>query len=141
MKKYKVSLLTGPLLLLPFIASAQVLQNTAGGGDGCGVPKNFAGVFDYAICLLNSYVVPFLISLGMIIFIAGVISFVKAGDDEEKRSAGRNMMLFGIISLFVMISVWGLVRIIHNSIFGSDQELRNPSLPPRTDPDEVFRAQ
>lgn len=132
MKKYKIALLTGVTSLLPFVAFAAE-------GGGCNVPRDFTGLFEYAICLLNGYVIPFLISLGLIIFIVGIVSYVKAGDDEEKRSQGRNMMLFGIIALFVMISAWGLVRIIHNSIFGADKAFENPTLPPRSN--EVFKRQ
>ena len=32
-----------------------------------------------------------------------------AGGDEEKRANGRSLMIYGVIGLFVMVAVWGLV--------------------------------
>ncbi|OHA15375.1 MAG: hypothetical protein A3H57_01740 [Candidatus Taylorbacteria bacterium RIFCSPLOWO2_02_FULL_43_11] len=49
------------------------------------------------------------IAIGLITFLWGVVQYITAGADEEKRAAARNMMLYGIIGLFVMVSVWGLV--------------------------------
>ena len=38
------------------------------------------------------------------------------GADEEKKQKGQALMLYGIIGFFVMISVWGLVRILTGSV-------------------------
>lgn len=133
MNKLKTSLFSSIIILTPVLAFA------AESGGVCNTPKDFPGLFNYAICLLNYFVVPFLVSLALVVFLIGVVSYVKAGDDEEKRSQGRNMMLFGIVALFVMISVWGLVRIIHNSIFGADKNFENPSLPPKSN--TIFKRQ
>lgn len=94
---------------------------------GCPKIEDFTSLFDYGICILGDYVIPFLITLGMVIFLVGIISYVKAGDDEEKRSQGRGLMLFGIIALFIMISAWGFVNILSNSFFGGNAE--NQALP------------
>ena len=50
-----------------------------------------------------------IIAIGLITFLWGVVQYITAGADEEKRVAARNMMLYGIIALFVMVAVWGLV--------------------------------
>lgn len=60
-------------------------------------------------------VIPFLIGIAVIIFLIGVIKYITAGDDPEKVTAGRNMMIYGIIGLFVMVSVWGLVFILQGT--------------------------
>ncbi len=65
---------------------------------------------------MQSYV-PFLISIALVIFLIGVVRFVGAGDNEEARLSGRNVMIFGIIVLFVMISVWGIVKLLYSSFF------------------------
>ena len=53
-----------------------------------------------------------IITLGLVYFLWGVSKFVGAGGDESSRTEGRQMMIHGIIALFVMVSVWGLVQII-----------------------------
>lgn len=70
--------------------------------------------------LLNT-IMPLLIALGVVYFIWGVITYVIS-NDEEAKSRGRNMMIWGIIGLLVIVSIWGLVSILKNT-FG----LSNPS--------------
>ncbi len=102
-------------------------------GDVCTPPTDIKGVFQLAICLLTRYVVPFLFALALVMFLIGVLQYVAGGDNEEKREAGRNMMVFGIIALFVMISVWGLVKILHSTLFGTggtaENQFQIPGLP------------
>ncbi len=108
---------------------------TGGGNNGnttCPKPQNIGELFEFAICLMSYNVIPFLISLGLIMFLVGMVKFISAGDNEEKREGGRGLMIFGIIALFVMISVWGLVRILHNTFFDSDQRFETPTLPKRS---------
>jgi len=62
--------------------------------------------------------IPLVIGIAVLLFLIGVLRFVTAGGDEEKREAARNMIIFGIIALFVMVCVWGFVRILKSSIFG-----------------------
>ncbi len=101
------------LALAPMLAFAQANQ------PQCGTPGSDIG---YIICkigaLLNT-VIPILITLGVIYFIWGVISYVVAGD-EEAKTAGRDKMIFGIIGLVVIIGMWGLVGIVSRT-FGIGQ--------------------
>jgi len=57
-------------------------------------------------------VVPLLIAIAVVIFLWGVVQYITAGGDEEKRKAARNTMIWGIVGLFVMVAVWGLVNIL-----------------------------
>ncbi len=86
-------------------------------------------LFDTIFNLLNQ-LVPILIAIAVVYFIWGVLQFVTAGADEEKRKSGRNTMIFGIIAIFVIVSVWGLVNILEGT-FGLSEEgaLPGPELP------------
>ncbi len=64
-------------------------------------------------------IIPVLITLGIIYFIWGVLSYVLGKSDDAKKE-GRDRMIYGIIGLFVIISIWGLVNIL-NSTFGIQQ--------------------
>lgn len=57
---------------------------------------------------------PFLVALGVIVFVWGVITYVIASDEEAKKS-GRDRMIYGIIGLAVIVALWGLVRIVTNT--------------------------
>ncbi len=60
--------------------------------------------------LLNS-IIPVLVSLGIIYFVWGVVMYVIA-DDEEAKKSGKDRIVFGIIGLAVIVSLWGLVNIV-----------------------------
>lgn len=119
----------------PFTGSSQSLTTVnasnpttyQSSSSGCPTPQDLAGLFYYSLCILTYYITPFLFGLAGVIFIIGVVNYVRAGDNEEKRAMGRNLMWFGIIALFIMISVWGFVNILSKSIFGRDSQL--PNLP------------
>lgn len=69
----------------------------------------------YVLCIINTSVIPLIFALALVSFIWGVVQFVINGDDEAKKTKGKNFMIWGIIALAVMISVWGLVRIVGNT--------------------------
>lgn len=100
----------GIAFALPLLAAAQVNSiNDAG---------------NIIIGLINNVAVPLIFALAFVVFIWGVFQyFIAGGHDEEKRESGKQLMLWGLIGFFVMISVWGLVHILLGT-FGL-----NPSVP------------
>jgi amino acid permease len=88
--------------------------------DYCTTQNNFNavnGILNFFSCSIISYVVPMLFALAVAAFIWGVIQTLLNPSNEEARKKGKSFMLWGIISLFVMLSVWGLVSILA-STFG-----------------------
>ena len=80
----------------------------------------FAATLDTVINKIGTLVgliIPILIAVALLVFIVGVIKYITAGADEEKRKEARNTIIYGIIGLFAIVSVWGLVNILQ-STFG-----------------------
>jgi Type IV secretion system pilin len=75
--------------------------------------KTFA---DIVINLLNLGV-EFLMGLALLGFVVGMIRFIVTAGDDKSRADGKQLMVWGMISLFVMLSVWGIVQIIENTFF------------------------
>jgi phage-related holin len=69
--------------------------------------------------------IPALITVALITFLAGVIKFVKSGDNEEARTNGRNIMIYGIIVLFVMVAFWGITDLIVKTFFTTGTKIPN----------------
>ncbi len=110
-----VFLVGSPILAL---ASPNVTVNYNTGSTTNGCPsemESIADVFDLAICILKKSVWPLLISISVIVFIVGVIKYIASGDDSGKREEGRNFILYGIVGLFVIVSVWGLVGVLQGT--------------------------
>ena len=65
------------------------------------------------IGIFNTVVIPFLFSLIFLVFVWGVVSyFFIHGGEEAKRGEGRKFMLWGVIGIAVLFSVWGFVNLI-----------------------------
>lgn len=65
--------------------------------------------------LLNS-VIPIIITIAVIYFLWGVGKYITSSGDADKQEEARGMMIYGIIGLFVMVSVWGLVNILVTTV-------------------------
>ncbi len=74
--------------------------------------KDITGIINWASCLLYKTVVPFLFALATVGFIWGIMQYYLNPDNEEKRKKGKNFIIGGLIALFVMLSIWGIVGIL-----------------------------
>lgn len=48
----------------------------------------------------------------VVYFLVGVVKYINKAGKEEDRETGKKMIFYGIIAIFVMISIWGLVHIL-----------------------------
>ena len=126
MKKKEQHYLSGSLLLvasllLPSLAHAQATCNIGSGGIG--------GLFDCGIDIIN-HIIPFLIALALVYFIYGVANFVLSAGEPGEQTKAKSMIAYGIIALFVMVSVWGLVNVLRNTFqFSSTTAPPAPKFP------------
>ena len=51
--------------------------------------------------------------IALLVFFVGLAKFVFKAGDEERNKAGKNLMVWGVVALFVMFATWGLVRFIN----------------------------
>ena len=59
---------------------------------------------------------PIVVALALLYFFYGLAIYILKAGDEEKRKEAKGIMIYGIIALFVMVSVWGLVGILVSSV-------------------------
>ena len=107
-KKLSLYFLTG---LIAFL-NARLIWAADGSGSGA---------LDQLISkiegLLNS-VISLLFVLATVYFLWGVVNYVVgAGGDIKKLEQGKQHMLWGIVGMAIMLSAWGIVRAIQNTIF------------------------
>jgi len=94
------------LALTPLAASAQALSSL----------NNVNQVATRFTSLLNTFTV-ILIALAVVWIIINVVRYLIIKGPEERKEGGLRI-LYGIIGLFVIISIWGLVSVLQNS-FGT----------------------
>ncbi len=105
----KILSIIGLVSFTPFVASAATCVPDETKMDSIG------HIFNWASCTLVVYIIPFLFTLATAGFIWGIVQYFLNPDNEEKRKKGKTYMIWGIISLFVMVSVWGLVGVLSNT--------------------------
>ncbi len=87
---------------LPFMASAQVITDV--------------NTLTYKLTNLGNTFIQILMAFSVLLIIFNVVRFLIVGaDNEEKRGAAKNAIIWGVVGLFVILSIWGLVRILTNS--------------------------
>lgn len=105
--------------LLPILAFAQGLDYDPSEGIG--------GLLNWFKNLLNA-LVPIVIAIAVVWFIWNVFMFViKEGEDKDKA---KSAMIWGIIAIAVMVSVWGLVAILTNTFGTKGVDADIPNLLP-----------
>jgi len=77
---------------------------------------NFKCLVTFTTDMINDLVL-ILIGIGLLLFIFGLVKYVSAGGDEDKVKEAKSFIIFGIIALFVMFSVWGLVNLLSDTFF------------------------
>lgn len=64
------------------------------------------------VTIAGRYVLQLLLALTVFVFLYGLMKFMFKGQESDTaRSEGRQVMMWGIIGLFVITSIWGLVAI------------------------------
>lgn len=83
---------------LPLIAFAQ----TPAGTTLTQIVGEIGGIVDM--------LVPILLALALVVFFWGLIRYVFSKGGKGVDSA-RKLMIWGLVALFVMVSVWGIIRL------------------------------
>lgn len=93
-----------------------------------GLLRDFKSVLDLMI--------PIVFALAILFFFYGLAQFIRTVS-EKTREEGKNKMIWGIISLFVMISILGIVKYIGDSV-GIDTGIKGGTTAPGIvcDPDK-----
>ena len=100
--------LAGLTFFAPVLAFAQSSSQTIDSAQG---------LAKWVIDFINNIAVPLIFALAFVVFIFGVFRFfIAGGHDEEKRESGKQLMIYGLVGFFVMVSVWGLVHILTGTL-------------------------
>lgn len=110
-KNFKKIIATVGIFLLPMVVSAQQYGAWCDGTD-C----SFKQFVQYATETLFRPVVTLLISLTVVYFLWGTAQYIGV-PAADKRIEGRKKMFISLIALAVMMSFWGLARILRETFF------------------------
>ena len=89
-------------------------------------PLTCSNIYGLGITNLQSAVVSFgclikdagklLVPLAVLFFLYGLMKFILNAGSEEAQKSGKNIMIWGIITLFIMVSFWGIITLIQSNL-------------------------
>ena len=83
---------------LPLLASAQTLNETL-----------------ITLSTLLNGVIGLFITLAIVVFFWGLIKYLFHQDNENAQE-GIKIMFWGVVAIFVMVSIWGIIGLVQRSL-------------------------
>ncbi len=78
-----------------------------------------SGLIDMFVNILQR-IIPLLGAVAFLLFIYGVARFIRSSGSEKELKDSKNIIIWGIVGLFVLMSVWGIISFMKSELgFGS----------------------
>ncbi len=101
MKKFVIP----ALLLAPMMAFAAL-------GNVNTLVADFGAIVDLALPIVGS--------IALLALFWGIAMYIFASGDENKKDKAKHLMIWSVVALFVMVSIWGITTWIGDQL-GIDQ--------------------
>ncbi len=92
------------VLAVPFLANAATI-------------RSLADLANFFLSIARA-LIPIFITLALVAFFWGIAKFVLSAGNAEKREEGRKVIIYGVISLFVMVTLVGILSFLQATFFG-----------------------
>lgn len=106
----KKALFAAAAFALPFVASAQSLNS----------------FLDTAGNILNR-LIPLLILLALVVFFWGLVQYII--NPGEGHANGKTKMIAGLLALFIMLTVFGIIKVAQNTLGIGGNDLGGVTIP------------
>ncbi|MEK7669142.1 MAG: hypothetical protein AAB350_00925 [Patescibacteria group bacterium] len=74
-------------------------------------PKNLTEIIGL-FTDIGLVLIPFLGAVAFLVFVLGVARFIKAAGNEKEIKDSKNLLIWGIVGLFVMVTIWGIITFL-----------------------------
>ncbi len=66
--------------------------------------------------IVNGQIIPLLFALAFIFFMINIVRYVFIEGGDEGRKKGRDAMIYGMIGLVLLFSIWGILNLLLNTL-------------------------
>jgi predicted Na+-dependent transporter len=80
--------------------------------DFADLVRELVGLIDVAI--------PVLLGLALALFLWSGVKYVYKAGDAKGKGEERQALLWGLVAMFVLFSLWGILALLKESFIGSD---------------------
>jgi len=116
----KKTLVLASLLAFPGLAFAQIATGNL-------------TTFVQTIGTIVNMLVPLTATLAVVVFFYGLAKYIFNSGDEEKRKEGKDIMIWGILAMFVLTTIWGIIGFMQRTIGSDTGPTKDTIAPPNFD--------
>lgn len=88
------------------------------------------GIISSLLSKIINPLIGVLIGAGILFFLWGVVNYIfLMSGDVKKKSDAKQFMLWGIIAITVMFSVWGIIQLLQGIFLGGADFSSPPTIP------------
>ena len=92
-------------------------------------PTDFKGLLGIFMGLIQ-VALPVITGIAFLVFIWGLVKFIfRVGGDENAVKDGKNLMIWGLIALFILLTFTAILSFLYRDI-GFNRPFGFPLLPP-----------
>jgi len=88
------------------------MSSPAPGGSPLSIVPFLAKINQF---ILNP-IIMLMFAVALVVFLWGVLGYIRNADNPKLRSEGQQSMLWGIVGMFIMFGVYGIIKIVLNTI-------------------------
>jgi len=74
-------------------------------------------ILNLATVILNP-LIKLMFAVALVVFLWGIIEYIKGAGSPDSREQGTRHILWGLVGLFIMVSVYGILTLFKNTLFG-----------------------
>lgn len=130
--KFGAGIVAVSLAAMMTIASAQLnspqIPPSAGGSSGSSIAVQLTNIV-ISFKNISTGIYSSLFVVALILFFVGIFRFFLS-KDKDAHEQGYKFMAFGVVALFVMVGVWGIVAFISQTLnIGVGGDIPTPGVP------------
>jgi hypothetical protein len=72
----------------------------------------------FVVAYIN-IIIPVLVSIAVMLFLYAGVRYIYKAEETKGKGAEREAMMWGLVALFILFSVWGILRIMCSVLIGT----------------------
>lgn len=77
------------------------------------MPTNFRDLITNSFLPIINSLTVLLAAVALFVFFKGLAAFIGKAGDAKGRQDGKNLMIWGVVALFVLVSIFGILRFFY----------------------------
>ncbi len=84
----------------------------------------------YIFINIGQKLIPFLGVVAFLFFVWNIAMFIKETGNGKEIKDTKNMLIWGVIGLFILVSIWGIISLLKSEVgFGGDVGIPQVRIP------------